>query len=829
MLGRTGKIRCFFCHNVRNKNMEKSGASPTPNKKDESYLIIPEEKSKESILDSENFKDEKTEKVVTFGSRVLEEEEEKAAEENKKNDEAYLIIPEEKSKEPILDSENINANQFDKNEKEDFLVIPEEKSKEHILDSENFKDGEKEETHEQKKARLKDEIKSARKAYAEKDYETTNLLTRIKKKLGFVKIENKGVDSDKDLYLNYKNKVNELMSFELEKLRGEGLDGSELKKQMGQLFKNYTWDEKTELYEARTNARAEVRKGKWGEWIAKKSSDFINKYRQVNWKYKVALGVTLIAGGFNGVFVAGVGYGAMTVYRAFSGAVAGVGTVATLEALHRRKKIKNYEKNLEKLFADNENFSNKDKIDALYGSLFTEIRDYDKSLENEKRKAYKRKKWGALVGITIGSGALSMAVSKLGIGHWIMGKLGYADVPEIQSHAPKGVANNPGIESPENLKAGFGKGSVLTIKEGSNPWETAQEYYEKSKGMSPKEANNAVGNLFEKYEHQHGTKVFDDVPAGYKMTIGENGSLEFPDKHAGYLGKTVPISEHVPEVVPEIPEMKLAGAGTNININPDDPSIHAKMMESINKVPSEFQPPKVPTGIDSPWELNGAETPVQNLSEIHLAHTSPDIAIDPSDSDVHHGMMPGIHETNPADINSANHHLSGAETAGVETNIAEIGGHVKNIINGNDIHGVVDKYLEMEHQSMDRISQMQDYINETAAKIKEIEINGGNHVSQRIFEENLSKGKIRLAAEKVNLDSIRGYRNDFFKATDSLRKSLGKIFGVENWSDIKDVTVDNALKTHPEIADQLSGISHSEEEAIENFTRRLAAVAASKK
>lgn len=761
----------------------------------EKYKKDFEGKKSGKIEEKEMNGDNKEKDVVTFGSRALElENEEKAKielENNKKEPVAEILQPEGEKTE----------------EKEEALIVREKKDAGKGVNFDDYKDykvekieNDKLEVIKKNEDDLKGEVKKARELYAMKDYETTNLLARIKGKLG-IKMENQGIDSTREAYLNYKNKVNELMSFQLEEVRGKGLDGAELKKQMGYLFKEYTCEEKTKLYEARTNARAEKSKGKFGEKIMQKSSEIINGYRRANWKYKVALGLALLAGGFQGVFAAGAGYGAMAVYRAFSGAVAGVGTAATLEAFYRRKEIKNAKKGLEKLFADNENFSNKDKIDALYGSLHTEINKYDENLKSEKDKARQRKLWGALVGVTIGSGSFSMAMNKLGIGHFVMGKLGYTDVPEMQSHAPSGVANH-GIESAENLKAQGIQSSELSIEKGSNPWKTATEYYEKM-GMSPKEANNAVGNLFEKYEHQHGAKVFDKVFDGDKMIIDENGSLEFPDKHVGYL----PEQSHISNT-PDVPEIKLAGSESNIEINPDDPGTHAKMMPNFHET----------TPSDINYHPTGAETVG---AENHIFHET----ATPNTESVSHPAEVASETHTEAPVEKPDTGAGAENIAAPKTNITEIGNHMGKIIDGSDVHGAVDKYLEMEHQSSDKISQLQDYIHKKTAEISGI----GTDWKRRLAEDLLSKEKLKLDAEKVNLEHIRGFRDDFSRTTNSLRRNLCNIFRVENWSDIKSVTVEDALKAHPEIADQLSGISHSEEEAIDTFTRRLAIVAASKK
>lgn len=285
-------------------------------------------------------------------------------------------------------------------------------------------------------------VEHARMGYAKKDYEVTSVFARIKKIFGGNLRSIPGNHPEThDQYNAYKIALTELLDYQVAQLKEKNLSPEESGTEMERLTKYYNQDEKASLYAARTDARAEIWEKKYGKapgWIAKYGGKYINKYRKLNWKTKMAFGVGAVLSGA-GLLVAG--------QRILSGAAAGVGVTAVMEARYRQKEEarlaqeqNEIKEKLEKI-ADPE-----EKYAAFMDHMQAEMDGYGKDLRTEKSKAFQRRMIGATAGIFIGSGALSHLI---GWGHTAYDAHFGNPSPELMSShissMPHGAAPQEGL------------------------------------------------------------------------------------------------------------------------------------------------------------------------------------------------------------------------------------------------------------------------------------------------------------------------------------------------------------------------------------------------
>lgn len=254
---------------------------------------------------------------------------------------------------------------------------------------------EKNESPEIKKAR--EELEEARNSYAREFYKADNSIFRIKKIFkGKLATESSTIPEVQKAYAEYKNKASELARLQLDELRAKNTSQKTLKKEMGDLIKYYNLDEKMNLFAARTNARAELNKDSKLFFVLQKSGQFINWYRKVNWKKKVAFGVGL------GILTGG----SLAIGQKTLGAVATGFTVKTgMEAYHRRKMQKESEQDKEKILEGFEN--SEEKFNKIIERLNGEIENYDKELDYEVSSAWIRNVIGvSAAGVSFLAGSL---------------------------------------------------------------------------------------------------------------------------------------------------------------------------------------------------------------------------------------------------------------------------------------------------------------------------------------------------------------------------------------------------------------------------------------
>jgi hypothetical protein len=188
---------------------------------------------------------------------------------------------------------------------------------------------------------------------------------------------------------------------------------TEMRNEMGQMATYFGVCEKLDLAGARTDARteawSETGTGRFGEAALKRSAEMINWYRKLDPRVKIALSVSLMAGGLGaaamGSFgVASVVGGTKLLQRWLGGAALGAGIAGGLEARSRNKANQTAEKGRGAIF-ENSEASWQEQLQALNEYCGNEMRNFHDGLQDEKYGATRRKLLGAGVGVFVGSGA----------------------------------------------------------------------------------------------------------------------------------------------------------------------------------------------------------------------------------------------------------------------------------------------------------------------------------------------------------------------------------------------------------------------------------------
>ncbi|MEI7425546.1 MAG: hypothetical protein WCK16_01295 [Candidatus Moraniibacteriota bacterium] len=284
---------------------------------------------------------------------------------------------------------------------------------------------------------LKKAVEQARDQFVRINTEVTSAYLKIKRTLGKIFSKDPGEVPDvKNSYLAYQEKVKELKNFKLDAIKDKyaGISAlseeekiiktAELKKELGDLMLEFNFEEKINLYNARTTAGAEVRKDQLGGKALAKSAEWVNRYRKLNWKYKIAISAVLLAGGYAAAMVGatGVGAGILAVNigrRVVGGAAAGMGTAGLLETIARGSQKKQADKDTATMFGELDEMDKNNELAGLVDEdanweekffvfeqkLDEEINGYKQSLKREKGSAELRLLAGLSVGVFVGSGA----------------------------------------------------------------------------------------------------------------------------------------------------------------------------------------------------------------------------------------------------------------------------------------------------------------------------------------------------------------------------------------------------------------------------------------
>jgi hypothetical protein len=459
------------------------------------------------------------------GGMILEEKveptlseinQEKINKEDKKEPFDYYRDPKEANKK----REQTEIDETAENEMGDRIRMNEEKEKEEIS---------------KEIERLEKEVEIKRNKYTSAEYRATNVVSRIKKILPFVKTNSGDVAEVSAMHEEYKNSLNVLLNQKLEKLKSSGFNGEALKKEMGNLVNYFKVEEKNKLFETYTNSRAEAMGDKTKKIMAA-SSRFINWHRKLDWKTKAVAGAAL---GITGLSLFG---------RIVGAASAGVGAKEYLEGRYRKKEAKEEEKEKEKILKEME--PDEQNFEKLYSFLEKDINASAEKLKKEKREALKRTQIGIGVGLIIGSGALS-GLTQRGF-NFIKSEHFGASVENLSGAKPKMSGILPGEHSgsklgsiqpkvdhikppsifPDTPSAGetiSGIGKLLEIKSGSSLWQTLQDNGLDKKQISSMIKNYAKGNGLD-------LKSLDEMYPGEKIVLSPDGKsiakiLESLDSH----------------------------------------------------------------------------------------------------------------------------------------------------------------------------------------------------------------------------------------------------------------------------------------------------------
>lgn len=246
--------------------------------------------------------------------------------------------------------------------------------------------------------KLQDAVARARAEYAKKDYEVNNVFAQLRRsKIGkFMSSKPSDLHETHNLHNAYKKALTELLNFEKNRLKESNLPPEELNAEMERLAKYFDQDEKINLYEAHTDARAAAVEKKWGktpgkimEWGGK----MINGYRKMRIDKKVALSVAAT--------VTGLGVG----QRILSGAATGAAVTAGLEAYYRNRESKKTEKERAGIMNKMEGTADQEEmLKLLMAHAEEKISGYDKDLRREIKNSRIRIGVGAAAGLTAAFG-----------------------------------------------------------------------------------------------------------------------------------------------------------------------------------------------------------------------------------------------------------------------------------------------------------------------------------------------------------------------------------------------------------------------------------------
>lgn len=292
--------------------------------------------------------------------------------------------------------------------------------------------------------RLEQAVAEARMAYARKDYETTNVVNLLKSsKIGkFFKLKAEDVSDNESYHEAYQTALRELLKHQTGQLRDQNLSPENIKEEADKLMNYYKCDEKINLYEARTQARAQVLEDKFGRgagrpagWLMNKAKGLFHWYQRSEGegatgfaktslkKALVTVGITSTGLALSSVTgVAAAGAGAVVAARALGGTAAGVGYARMMESRYRNKEAGKLEKEKSEIAKELETAANPEELfDKLTGKLEAEMGGYKNDLRRELRNAATRK----TIGLTLGAVTTIAMPSVL---HWLGEKTGATEM-----------------------------------------------------------------------------------------------------------------------------------------------------------------------------------------------------------------------------------------------------------------------------------------------------------------------------------------------------------------------------------------------------------------
>jgi hypothetical protein len=408
------------------------------------------------------------------------------------------------------------------------------------------------------------EVEKTRAAFVAKDYEISNVFSRLKNVFrGHLKTKPEENSERQDLFQKYTEALKKLSQHKISEIQKD--EASQHSAEIGvvEVVKFFNQDEKINMYEAYTASRAENWEKRFGKGFgtaARFSGKYIDRYRKLDRKTKMALGI--------GASLTGVGF--LVAGHKTAGAVAaGTGVTILMESRHRKKEAVQAEKeriSVKEDFVSAE--SQEERYEKLMGFLDSQIEGYDKSLKREKKKAKNRKIIGvAVTGATIAAFLASGPISE--IVDWGMDKTGagefFAKVKEYVTEKISGLGVGDGVSveeemvsegtpdsappqdatekisptetSPEKapemvddaippeapVDPEVPKGEILTVEKGSSFQGEIIKYLEE-KGMSPEEAGTKAHLMYSDFIEKTPDTITDSdyniIPPGSQLEIG---------------------------------------------------------------------------------------------------------------------------------------------------------------------------------------------------------------------------------------------------------------------------------------------------------------------
>jgi len=442
---------------------------------------------------------------------------------------------------------------------------------------------------------LNSEVENARKAYAAKSYEMSGNLSSWKRFLRIEKTNSEDLAKSTYEYAAYQEALRKLIEFKVNEAKSKrsGLSSigqiarfKESEKELEEIYRYFKVDEKVKLYSAYTDAKLQSKvKDREGRELTMKEKAFdfgekaVKWYKELPTKYKIAVSVSLLAGGF----VAGTmgAAGAVTAFgvlkasqRGMGGAAAGVGMVGAQEQarrwMERRQAGKEWKKEKVEIADSFGTYNDEEVYNRMSEKLLQEINGYDESLKTEIKRSGGRKVIGAALGIVIGSGAMAHVVKAFGMGSGHHSEIGS---PKIATDHSVSIGSTEANHSSIGTGVENAKDAVNGehIKPGPGADEIYKELVDNDNNKTPANIPSAsaapvVENVTEHHE-------------GTELSIGKGGNLEkslinhltsqgIDKKEAGKMAHRMALDFAKERGIPK-GAFSLVHDGTKIHLSPD--------------------------------------------------------------------------------------------------------------------------------------------------------------------------------------------------------------------------------------------------------------------
>ena len=292
-------------------------------------------------------------------------------------------------------------------------------------------------------------VEQARMGYAKKDYEVSNVFERIRRIIHERNLQSTPANNSetRNQFNGYKIALTELLDYQIAQLKEKDLSSEELKIEMENLTKYFNQDEKINLYETRTEARAQVMEEKFGHgvgrpvgWLMNGAKKFFHWYTKSEGKGAKGFlkgigkrssfnGALVAAGlGLSAVALPGATIGTYAAKQVVGGVATGIGVSRVLEGMYRKKEDNKMMAERKGIMEEIEKHSTpEEKLAKLVEYLQPMSDGYDKDLRRELSNAAKRKSIGIVAGIT--------SAATLGIASHYFNFAGHSS-PELMTSHP---------------------------------------------------------------------------------------------------------------------------------------------------------------------------------------------------------------------------------------------------------------------------------------------------------------------------------------------------------------------------------------------------------